>query len=149
MTPFNIAIVLGPTLLWSESASSISEQNNIERVISIVTTLIEHYKTIFVDDLDFSPFEDEDLKQVNFRWSTYRKLSKLVLIVVAYIQSCWQNDSNFFKAYLDVFFLNTEQKNITIRQWDTNLNRPFDFRAQVDSSTLKIMDLDVFPTLYR
>ena len=67
MTPFNIAIVLGPTLLWSESASSISEQNNIERVISIVTTLIEHYKTIFVDDLDFSPFEDEDLKQVNFR----------------------------------------------------------------------------------
>ena len=64
MTPFNIAIVLGPTLLWSKSASSMSEQNNIERVISIVTTLIDNYKTIFPVDLEWSHFEDEDLKQV-------------------------------------------------------------------------------------
>ncbi len=66
MTPFNIAIVLGPTLLWSQTATSISEQSNLDRIISVVTTLIDNYKSIFPIDFDWSQFEEEDLKQVRF-----------------------------------------------------------------------------------
>jgi hypothetical protein len=42
-----------------------SEQNNLERIINIVTTLIESYESIFVNDPDWSKFNDEDLKQVS------------------------------------------------------------------------------------
>jgi hypothetical protein len=50
--------------LRSQSASSISEQSNIERVISVVTTLIDNYEAIFPIDFEWSQFENEDLRQV-------------------------------------------------------------------------------------
>ena len=46
MTPHNISICLGPTILWHDR-SSLNEQSNLERVIGIVSTLIESYDKIF------------------------------------------------------------------------------------------------------
>jgi hypothetical protein len=66
----------------SQSATSISEQSNIERVISIVTTLIDNYEVIFPKDLEWSQFEDEDLKQVgtDFIGATTFSITALTLV---------------------------------------------------------------------
>ncbi|TRY62697.1 hypothetical protein TCAL_07965 [Tigriopus californicus] len=54
MTPRNIAIVLGPNLLWSDRGFE-TDQSNLENIIAIVATMIECYHTIFPVDISFSP----------------------------------------------------------------------------------------------
>ena len=63
MTPHNISICLGPTILWNDR-SSLNEQSNIERIIGIVATLIESYNQIFSKDLDWKDYEDLDVEQL-------------------------------------------------------------------------------------
>lgn len=59
MTPHNMGIVLGPTLLWSSRGGALSEQSNIESIIKLVATLIEHYKDIFPVDIQWGQFDDD------------------------------------------------------------------------------------------
>ena len=63
MTPHNISICLGPTILWNDR-TSFNEQGNIERIISIVATLIESYHQIFPKDIDWKEYEDVDVEQL-------------------------------------------------------------------------------------
>ena len=63
MTPHNIAICLGPTLLWTDTPS-LNEQNNIERIIDVVGTLIESYKEIFLEDFDWNTYEDPEMERL-------------------------------------------------------------------------------------
>lgn len=69
MTPRNISIVLGPTLIWSSDRHSNRtacvqvEQANLEGLIAAVATLIEEYHVIFDKDIDLI-IEDEDLAEV-------------------------------------------------------------------------------------
>ena len=63
MTPHNIAICLGPTLLWNDR-TSLNEQSNIERIIAVVGTLIESYKEIFLQDFDWKTYEDPEVERL-------------------------------------------------------------------------------------
>ena len=63
MTPHNIAICLGPTLLWNDR-TSLNEQSNIERIIAVVGTLIESYKEIFLEDFDWKTYEDTEMERL-------------------------------------------------------------------------------------
>ena len=67
MTPHNIAIVLGPTLLWPDRDFKM-EQKSLENIISVVVTLIESYSSIFpVSDVDLNAEETElrEMKQLS------------------------------------------------------------------------------------
>ena len=63
MTPHNIAICLGPTILWNDR-SSLTEQGHIERIIAIVGTFVESYTEIFPKDLDWKDYEDAEVEQL-------------------------------------------------------------------------------------
>ena len=63
MTPHNISICLGPTILWNDR-SSLNEQANIEKIIGIVAVLIESYNKIFPQDLEWMDFEDADVNHL-------------------------------------------------------------------------------------
>ena len=63
MTPHNISICLGPTILWNDR-SSLNEQGNIERIIGIVATLIESYNEVFPKDLYWEDYEDSEVEQL-------------------------------------------------------------------------------------
>ena len=63
MTPHNISICLGPTILWNDR-SSLSEQGNIEKIIGIVATLIESYHEVFSKELDWKDYEDLEVEQL-------------------------------------------------------------------------------------
>lgn len=58
MTPNNLGIVLGPTLLWRSSGGAVSEQTNIEKVIKVVSTLVERYNDIFPVDISWSRYDE-------------------------------------------------------------------------------------------
>ena len=61
MTPHNIAICLGPTLLWNDR-TSLNEQGNVEHIIAVVAALIEAYNEIFPIDFPWKEHEDAELK---------------------------------------------------------------------------------------
>lgn len=75
MTPHNISICLGPTILWNDR-SSLNEQGNIERIIGIVATLIESYDQIFQKDLDWKVYEDAEVEQLFQDGSEYQHQEK-------------------------------------------------------------------------
>jgi len=58
MTTSNLGIVIGPSLLWKIGGSTTSQQNNIEKVIKVVSMLVEHYAEIFPVDLHFSQYDE-------------------------------------------------------------------------------------------
>ena len=67
MDVHNIAIVLGPNLLWQDASMDLSgEHGNVDRKIKLVTTLIENYDAIFDDDIqwtrDYEDLEGEIVK---------------------------------------------------------------------------------------
>lgn len=70
MTPHNIAIVLGPTLLWNSLSRSgsrqqiLDEQSNIERVIAVVGFLIESYSEVFSADFEWDDYRDPELEDM-------------------------------------------------------------------------------------
>ncbi len=73
MTPRNISIVLGPTLLWANrtvaggdaaTEQQLMEQSNLESVIGVVSALIEHYSHVFPDDIELRPEADRDLDEI-------------------------------------------------------------------------------------
>jgi len=81
MTPRNISIVVGPTLLWSNRMSLTSgrdanaaataggfselmEHGNLESVIAVVAELIENYSDIFDGGMDLTRDDDEDVAEV-------------------------------------------------------------------------------------
>jgi len=63
MTTSNLGIVIGPSLLWKSGGGAASQQNNIERVIKVVSMLVEHYAEIFPVDLHWSNY-DEGIKDI-------------------------------------------------------------------------------------
>jgi len=64
MTPGNLGIVLGPTLLRRCSvASSVLEQCNIERVIKVIAIIVENYNEIFPVDISWKQY-DEDMDKI-------------------------------------------------------------------------------------
>jgi hypothetical protein len=65
MTPHNISIVMGPTLLWSNRGFQ-TEQSNIENVIGVVATLIEYYSQIFDEDI-YLELDNEDSVDIDLR----------------------------------------------------------------------------------
>ena len=71
MTPHNISICLGPTILWNDR-SSLNEQGNIERIIGIVATLIESYDQIFKKDLEWKEYEDSEVEHLFQAGSEYQ-----------------------------------------------------------------------------
>ena len=75
MTPHNISICLGPTILWNDR-SSLNEQGNIERIIGIVATLIESYDQIFKKDIDWHDYEDTEVEQLFDDGNEYQNQEK-------------------------------------------------------------------------
>jgi hypothetical protein len=58
MTPGNLGIVLGPTLMWRTGGGAACEQSNIERVIKAVAILVEHYNDIFPVDISWAQYDE-------------------------------------------------------------------------------------------
>ncbi|KAG7491832.1 hypothetical protein MATL_G00008330 [Megalops atlanticus] len=56
MTPSNIAIVLGPNLLWSKTEGSLAEMAAATsvHVVTIIEPIIQHADWFFPDDVDFN-----------------------------------------------------------------------------------------------
>uniref|UniRef100_A0AAY4BLB8 Rho GTPase activating protein 17a n=1 Tax=Denticeps clupeoides TaxID=299321 RepID=A0AAY4BLB8_9TELE len=56
MTPSNIAIILGPNLLWAKAEGSLAEMaaTTSVHVVSIIELVIQHADWFFPDDLDFN-----------------------------------------------------------------------------------------------
>ncbi len=68
MTPNNLGIVLGPTLLWRSSGGAADEHSNIDRVIKVVSMLVEKYDDIFPVDISWAQYDEgiaEIMKSVN------------------------------------------------------------------------------------
>ena len=67
MTPSNIGIVIGPTLLW-RSGGAVDEHHNIDRVIKVVAYTVEKYDDIFPVDISWSQYNEgieEIMKELN------------------------------------------------------------------------------------
>ncbi len=91
MTPRNISIVMGPTLLWSSGRSSsvtapaataseqLLEQSNLESVIGVVAQLIEHQEEVFdfCPDMNLCLEEDDELNQVRMEALRIAEASKV------------------------------------------------------------------------
>ena len=58
MTTSNLSIVIGPSLLWKTGGGAASQQNNIEKVIKVVSMLVEHYAEIFPIDLHWQNYDE-------------------------------------------------------------------------------------------
>ena len=58
MTPANLGIVLGPTLLWRSGGGALDEHTNIDRVIKVIAFLIERYDDIFPVDISWSQYDE-------------------------------------------------------------------------------------------
>ncbi|CDQ98507.1 unnamed protein product [Oncorhynchus mykiss] len=56
MTPSNIAIVLGPNLLWSKTEGTLAEMAAATsvHVVAIIEPIIQHADWFFPDDVDFN-----------------------------------------------------------------------------------------------
>ena len=59
MTPGNLGIVLGPTLLRQSGSAAASELVNTDKVIKVISILVENYNEIFPVDISWSQYDDD------------------------------------------------------------------------------------------
>jgi len=59
MTPGNLGIVLGPTLLRRSGAAAASELGNTDKVIKVIAMLVENYKEIFPTEKAWNQYDQE------------------------------------------------------------------------------------------
>ena len=94
MTPGNLGIVLGPTLLRQSGSAAASELVNTDKVIKVISILVENYNEIFPVDISWSQYDDDMndiIAKVRNMYTAVRNFQDYFCHLDLYVKSILEN----------------------------------------------------------